>query len=217
MVKHDSKFMNNAQITSDISISGQTKGTGTRSELFGFIRWGDSGRASYEGEALDYFKGNEMVHASKQSAVYNALQGKPESFLLDPQFHSVEKNFFFFKRAKTEVVGQRATKNNYRQVKRFNTDNTKTLELDKLPHTFTIRRQGQEATKIIASRDIPDHVTSSITVTDAVSGNGEVNFPDSSVTQSAGLTSSIQKLDKRMQENQNKILELSRKIEALKK
>lgn len=158
-----------------------------------------------------------MVHASKQSAVYNALQGKPESFLLDPQFHSVEKNFFFFKRAKTEVVGQRATKNNYRQVKRFNTDNTKTLELDKLPHTYTIRRQGQEATKIIATRDIPDHVTSSITVTDAVSGNGEVNFPDSSVTQSAGLTSSIQKLDKRMQENQNKILELSRKIEALKK
>ena len=33
--------MKNAQVTSDIQIAGAVKGTGTRNELLGFIKWGD--------------------------------------------------------------------------------------------------------------------------------------------------------------------------------
>lgn len=212
---YDSSFMNNAQITTDINISGEAKGTGTRNELLGFIKWGDSGRSTYEGEYKDYLRGNEMIYTSKQSAVYNALDGKPDSFLLDPQFRTVEKDFFIFKRARTEVVGQKASKNNYRQIKRFNTDTTKTLPLDELPHGFTIKRKGQESTKVIATRGIPEHVTESIHVYDTSSPFGQPNVPSMQSNYSSEILSSLRSLESRVLENKRKMMDISARINSL--
>ena len=55
----------------------------------------------------------------------DALDGQPDNFIVDPHFHTVEHNFLLFKTATTEVVGRKAKNDNYRQVKRFNTDGTK--------------------------------------------------------------------------------------------
>ena len=206
---YDQRYMNAAQVTSDIKIVGTVKGTGTRNELFGLIKWGDRGRASYEGQYQDYRIDDEMSLISKQSAVYDALGGQPENFLLDPQFHTETNNFLIFKSYKTKVVGQQASKGNYRQVKRFNTDGTDTLELDRLPHTYTIKRNGQEATKIVASRDIPNHITNSIRVLETTPGVKAINMSaNSHQADSGSLNSSLEAFEIRMQE-------LSRKIEAL--
>jgi hypothetical protein len=212
---YDSSFMNNAQITSDINLSGKAKGTGTRNELLGFIKWGDSGRSTYEGEYKDYLRGNKMVYTSKQSAVYNALDGKPDSFLLDPQFRTVERDFFIFKRARTEVVGQKASKSNYRQIKRFNTDTTETLPLDELPHSFTVKRKGQESIEVVASRGIPEHVTESIHVYDTSPLSGQPNVPSIQSNFPSEILSSLRSLEARILENKRKMSDINAKINSL--
>ena len=58
-----------------------------------------------------------VVKQSMQSAVYDALEGQPDHFILDPHFHTVEHNFLVFKTAKTQVVGRKAKHDNYRQEK----------------------------------------------------------------------------------------------------
>jgi hypothetical protein len=157
-------------ITSDIDIGEQITGEGTRAELLGFIRWGDPGRASFRAHPQEHELGGKIVKQSMQSAVYKALDGKADQFIVDPHFHIVEHNFFVFKTSKAKVVGMRATNKNYRQVKKFNSDQTHTLELGRSPQTYTVFRDGKEATKILTSGNITSHVTETAKVYDTSPG-----------------------------------------------
>ena len=127
------------EITSDIQIGEEVRGEGTRAELLGFIRWGDPGRATFRSHLQEHQAGGirgvadalggGVVKQSMQSAVYKALDGEPDNFIVDPHFHVVEHNFLVFRTATSKVVGRKAKHTNYRQVKRFNSDNTETLPL----------------------------------------------------------------------------------------
>ena len=157
-------------ITNDIDIGEQISGEGTRAELLGFIRWGDPGRASFRAHPQEHELGGKVVKQSMQSAVYKALDGKADHFIVDPHFHVVEHNFFVFKTSKAKVVGRRATNKNYRQVKQFNSDETSTLELTRAPQTYTVMRNGKESTKIVTSGNITSHVTGTAKVYDTSPG-----------------------------------------------
>ncbi len=199
------------EVTSDIEIGEEVRGEGTRAELLGFIRWGDPGRASFRAHPQEHSMGGladslggGVVKQSMQSAVYKALGGQPDNFILDPHFHTVEHNFLVFRTAKTQVVGRRAKHTNYRQVKRFNSDQTSTLPLEKSPQTYRVERNGREATKITTSGNITPFVTDSAKVYDTSSG---VRILDMDIPQNSG--GSLQSLE-------NKLQELNRRIEALK-
>jgi len=201
------------EVTSDIQIGEEVRGEGTRAELLGFIRWGDPGRASFRAHAQEHQSGGVVdaltggvVKQSMQSAVYDALEGQPDNFILDPHFHTVEHNFLVFKTAKTQVVGRKAKHSNYRQVKRFNTDQTVTLPLEKSPQTYTVNRNGREATKIVTSGNITPFVTDSAKVFDTSSG---VRILDMDVPQDAAGGTSLQALESKLQE-------LNQRIDALK-
>ena len=86
-------------VTADIEIGEQVRGEGTRAELLGFIRWEIPGRASFtaHGQQEHDALGGGVVKQSMQSAVYDALEGQPEHFIVDPHFHTVEHNFLVFK------------------------------------------------------------------------------------------------------------------------
>jgi hypothetical protein len=156
-------------ITTDIEIGETVRGSGTRAELLGFIRWGDPGRATFESRQQEKDLGGGVVKQSMQSAVYNALEGQPDHFIVDPHFHTVEHNFLVFKTATTEVVGRRAKNQNYRQIKRFNTDRSDTILLDDGPQSVTIQRAGMQPTKITTSSHIKPHVMNSVRVYDTSS------------------------------------------------
>ena len=202
------------EITSDIDIGEEVRGEGTRAELLGFIRWGDPGRATYRSHLqehqiagmADSLTGG-VVKQSMQSAVYKALGGEPDHFIVDPHFHTVEHNFLVFRTAKTKVVGRKAKHVNYRQVKRFNTDETDTLILEKSPQTYTVDRNGREATKITTSGNITPYVTGSASVYDTSAG---VQILDLDAPSDTGASSnpSMQRLDSKLQE-------LNRRIQAL--
>jgi hypothetical protein len=122
----------------------------------------------------------------------------------------VEHNFLIFKTAKTQVVGRRATNKNYRQVKRFNTDDTETQLLDNSPQTYTVERNGREATKITTSGNIKPYVTASANVYDTSAGVQilDLDAPSDNEVSPANLGSSMQQLEFKMQE-------LNRRIQAL--
>ena len=174
------------EVTSDIQIGEEVRGEGTRAELLGFIRWGDTGRATFTARDQETDLGGGVVKQSMQSAVYDALEGQPDHFILDPHFHTVEHNFLVFKTAKTQVVGRKAKHDNYRQVKRFNSDGTQTLPLEKSPQTYTVSRNGREATKIVTSGNITPFVTDSAQVIDTSSG---VRILDMDIPQESGNSS----------------------------
>ena len=163
------------EITADIDIGEQVRGEGTRAELLGFIRWGDPGRASFESRPQEKALGGKVVEQSMQSAVYDALDGQPDNFIVDPHFHTVEHNFLLFKTATTQVVGRKAKHDNYRQVKRFNTDGTETLRLDDAPQEVVIRRNGVEASRLTTTPKIKPEVMNSIRLHD---GSYEDRFLD---------------------------------------
>ena len=158
------------EITADIDIGEQVRGEGTRAELLGFIRWGDPGRASFESRPQEKALGGKVVEQSMQSAVYDALDGQPDNFIVDPHFHTVEHNFLLFKTATTQVVGRKAKHDNYRQVKRFNTDGTETLRLDDAPQEVVIRRNGTEASRLTTTPKIKAEVMNSVQLYDTSSG-----------------------------------------------
>ena len=160
--------IHSSEVTTDISFIGETEGQGNRYELFGIFKWGDSGLADYEGQYADSFIGGESLLKTKQAAVYNAIEGRKDSFLIDPQFRTTEKDYIFFKSVKSEVIGQHAKKSNYRQIKRFTTDSSDTM---RLPYTYSVKRNGVEVTSITASRDIPPHVTDTINLVESKSGS----------------------------------------------
>ena len=159
--------IHSSEVTTDINFIGETEGDGNRYELFGLFKWGDTGRADYEGQYADSFIGGENLLKTKQAAVYNAIEGHKDSFLIDPQFRTTEKDYLFFKSVKSEVVGQHAKKSNYRQIKRYTTDSSDTV---RLPYTYSVKRNGVEVTSISASRDIPPHVTDTINFVESQSG-----------------------------------------------
>ena len=198
------------EITNDIEIGESVRGEGTRAELLGFIRWGDAGRASFRAHPQEHELGGKVVKQSMQSAVYQALDGQPDHFIVDPHFHTVEHNFLVFKTAKTQVVGRKAINKNYRQVKRFNTDDTETLILDESPQTYTVERNGREATKITTSGNIKRYVTSSARVYDTSAGVQilDLDAPSDSESSSGNIGSSMQQLEVKIQE-------LNRRIQAL--
>ena len=158
------------EITADIDIGEQVRGEGTRAELLGFIRWGDPGRATFEARPQEHALGGKVVKQSMQSAVYDALDGQPDNFIVDPHFHTVEHNFLVFKTATTQVVGRKAKHDNYRQVQRFNTDGTETLRLDDAPQEVVIRRNGVEASRLTTTPKIKPEVMSSVKLYDTSDG-----------------------------------------------
>jgi hypothetical protein len=158
------------EVTADINIGEQVRGEGTRAELLGFIRWGDPGRATFEARPQEHALGGKVVEQSMQSAVYDALEGQPDNFIVDPHFHTVEHNFLVFKTATTQVVGRKAKHDNYRQVKRFNTDGTETLRLEDAPQEVVIKRNGQEASRLTTTPKIKPEVMSSVQLYDTSSG-----------------------------------------------
>ena len=197
------------EITNDIEIGEQIRGEGTRAELLGFIRWGDAGRASFRAHEQEHDLGGAVVKQSMQSAVYDALEGQPDHFIVDPHFHTVEHNFLIFKTAKTQVVGRKANNKNYRQVKRFNTDQTETLLLEDSPQTYTVSRNGREATQITTSGNITPAVTNTARVYDTSAGVQilDLDAPDDKDAR-VDIGSSMQQLETKMQE-------LNRRIRAL--
>ena len=120
---------------------------------------------------------------------------------------SFEHNFLVFRTAKTKVVGRKAKHVNYRQVKRFNTDETDTLILEKSPQTYTVDRNGREATKITTSGNITPYVTGSASVYDTSAGVQILDLDAPSDT-GASNNPSMQRLDSKLQE-------LNRRIQAL--
>ena len=158
------------EVTADINIGEQVRGEGTRAELLGFIRWGDPGRATFEARPQEHALGGKVVEQSMQSAVYDALEGQPDNFIVDPHFHTVEHNFLVFKTATTQVVGRKAKHDNYRQVKRFNTDGTETLRLEDAPQEVVIKRNGQEASRLTTTPKIKPEVMNSVQLYDTSSG-----------------------------------------------
>ncbi|MDA8775546.1 hypothetical protein N9N13_07440 [Opitutales bacterium] len=201
------------EITNDIEIGEPVRGEGTRAELLGFIRWGDPGRASFRAHEQEHDLGGAVVKQSMQSAVYKALDGQPDHFIVDPHFHTVEHNFLIFKTAKTQVVGRKATNKNYRQVKRFNTDGTETLLLENSPQTYTVDRNGRESTKITTSGNITPFVTESARVYDTPSG---VRVFDMDTPTSNNRSSSLD-IGTSMRQLEAKMQELNRRISTLDK
>ena len=200
------------EITNDIEIGESVRGEGTRAELLGFIRWGDPGRASFRAHDQEHELGGAVVKQSMQSAVYKALDGEPDHFIIDPHFHTVEHNFLIFKTAKTQVVGRRATNKNYRQVKRFNTDDTNTLLIEKSPQTFTVDRNGREATKITTSGNITPFVTNSAKVYDTSAGVHilDLDAPYDSEFSPQNSGASFEQLELKMQELNRRLKSLDR-------
>ena len=200
------------EITNDIEIGESVRGEGTRAELLGFIRWGDPGRASFRAHDQEHELGGAVVQQSMQSAVYKALDGEPDHFIIDPHFHTVEHNFLIFKTAKTQVVGRRATNKNYREVKRFNTDDTNTLLIEKSPQTFTVDRNGREATKITTSGNITPFVTNSAKVYDTSAGVQilDLDAPYDSEFSPQNSGASFEQLELKMQELNRRLKSLDR-------
>ena len=52
------------EVTSDIEIGEQVRGQGTRAELLGFIRWGDTGRATFTARDQAVIHGSRVIHLS---------------------------------------------------------------------------------------------------------------------------------------------------------
>lgn len=188
------------EITADIDIGEEVRGEGTRAELLGFIRWGDPGRASFVAQPQEYKLGGGVVKQSMQSAVYDALEGEPDHFIVDPHFHTVEHNFLVFKTAKTKVVGRRAKHDNYRQVKRFNTDGTETLRLEVAPQEVTIRRNGKEASRLTTSSHIRKDVMDSVQLYDTSAGVKvlDLDAPEDTRSPYQDLESKLQELNNRI-------------------
>ena len=146
--------------------------------------------------------GGQAVHAI---CGLRRFGGQPDNFILDPHFHTVEHNFLVFRTAKTQVVGRKAKHDNYRQVKKYNSDQTVTLPLEKSPQTYTVSRNGRSH-KIVTSGNITPFVTDSAKVFDTSSG---VRILDMDVPQDAAGGTSLQALE-------NKLQELNQRIDALK-
>lgn len=197
------------EVTADIEIGDQVRGEGTRAELLGFIRWGDPGRATFTARKQEHELGGAVVKQSMQSAVYDALGGQPDHFIVDPHFHTVEHNFLVFKTAKTSVVGRKAKHDNYRQVKKYNSDGTETLLLEDSPQTITIDRNGREATKLVTSGNITDSVTDSVNVYDTSSGVRMIDADTPEDRDAVPLQGSIRELEAKLQD-------LNRRINSLK-
>ena len=197
------------EVTADIEIGEQVRGEGTRAELLGFIRWGDPGRATFTARQQERDLGGAVVKQSMQSAVYDALDGQPDHFIVDPHFHTVEHNFLVFKTAKTSVVGRKAKHDNYRQVKKYNSDKTDTLLLENSPQTITIDRNGREATKLVTSGNITPSVSDSVKVFDTSSGVRMIDADIPEDSNAAPLQGSIQELESKLQD-------LNRRINSLK-
>ena len=197
------------EVTADIEIGEQVRGEGTRAELLGFIRWGDPGRATFTARQQERDLGGAVVKQSMQSAVYDALEGQPDHFIVDPHFHTVEHNFLVFKTAKTSVVGRKAKHDNYRQVKKYNSDKTDTLLLENSPQTITIDRNGREATKLVTSGNITPSVSDSVKVFDTSSGVRMIDADIPEDSNAAPLQGSIQELESKLQD-------LNRRINSLK-
>jgi hypothetical protein len=68
---------------------------------------GGSRTCHFRARPQEHDLGGAVVKQSMQSAVYKALDGQPDHFIVDPHFHTVEHNFLIFKTAKTQVVGRR--------------------------------------------------------------------------------------------------------------
>ena len=197
------------EVTSDIQIGETVSGEGTRASLLGVIRWGDPGRASFQAHEQESDLGGKTVEQSMQAAVYTALDGDPGKVIVDPQFHVVEHDFLFFKTATTKVVGKSGQHTNYRQVKRFNTDDTKTLRLSESPQSYTVNRDGKESTKIVTSGNITPYVTSSANVFDVSSGVSSLKL------NSGQRTGGSSSLGAGKDDFESKLDDIKRKLDAL--
>jgi hypothetical protein len=106
-------------------------------------------------------------------------------------------------------VGRKAKHDNYRQVKKYNSDGTETLLLEDSPQTITIGRNGREATKLVTSGNITDSVTDSVNVYDTSAGVRMIDADTPEDRDAVPLQGSIRELEAKLQD-------LNRRINSLK-
>jgi hypothetical protein len=155
--------------TTDITFGSEVKGTASRSRLFGFIEWGDNAyfnmRDLNNGQ-MGIAHQNGMTERATAAAAHNALDGNPKSIIVDPQLTIKESNFILFKKYKATVSGYSAQKSNFRQIKRFNTDETETLPLSAVPQEYRFYRDGNETMRVSATNNLSPHVAKTIRIFD---------------------------------------------------
>ena len=177
----DSTASNNVGITSDIEFLGEGKGKSSQIKILRFFTVGGKNRSSYPREYYDSMQPNgEEIVQSRQAAVHDALDGRSDAFIIDPQFDTEYGGIpFLFETIKTDVNAQIATKSNYRQIKRYTTDQTDTIPVDRLPHVYMVQREGVDgpsATTVTVSRDTPEHITRTIRVADGDGSSFDSNL-----------------------------------------
>ena len=83
----DSTASNNVGITSDIEFLGEGKGKSSQIKILRLFTVGGKNRSSYPQEYYDSMQPNgEQLVQSRQAAVHDALDGRSDAFIIDPQF-----------------------------------------------------------------------------------------------------------------------------------
>jgi hypothetical protein len=150
--------------TSDIEFGDAVTGSATRYQLFGFINWGDNDYSHLENLDHEWLIANKTRMGKKaySAAAYNAMGGDPQKLILSPQLTVNETNLFYlFRRHKATVHGRSAKRYNFRQVKKFSTDNAETLLLDQ---EYRLFRDGNETIRISATNNLRPRVADTIRV-----------------------------------------------------
>ena len=144
--------------------------------------WGDNDFSSLPLDAGSMVIANQnpMTVKATGAAAYNALDGDPKSFLIEPRLEVKEQNYWVFKRYKATVHAHVAKKSNYRQVKRYTTDKTETLPLHLADQEYHLYRGGSEAVRIVASNNLRTHVADTIRVIATDKDIGVLNVDASS-------------------------------------
>lgn len=208
----DNSASNNVGITSDIEFLGEGKGKSSQFKILGLFTVGGKQRSSYPQESYDFYREGDEVVKSRQAAVHNALQGRPDAFIVDPQFDTEIGGIpYVLETIKTNVNAQIATKSNYRQIKRYTTDKTDTIPVDKLPHVYMVQREGVDgpsATTVTVSRDTPEHITETIRVIDGDGSFDNTDFRLASPTKQTNSNHSS------ISQEMKDLLELEAKLKA---
>jgi len=152
------------EYTSDLKIGNAVMGSATRYQLLGFINWGDNDFSHLENLDHEWLIANKSRMGKKaySAAAYNAMDGDPKKILLSPQLTVNEMNIFYlFRRHKATVHGQSAKRYNFRQVKKYSTDNAETVLLDQ---EYRLFRDGNETMRVSATNNLKPSIADTIRV-----------------------------------------------------
>ena len=125
------------QLATDINVGQKVTGSGKRTKILGLIEIGDSDYVSGAISEADQSQGygfvpfpigrQDLSNKAKHAAAYNALNQTGGEVLVAPIYTVKENNFILFQTYEASVTGWSASIDNIRQVKKFNTDNTRTV------------------------------------------------------------------------------------------